>query len=249
MSSNPNSLALGKIDEEERIIQAALMAIQAKGLKPNGNPKYSFRQAAQDFGIPNRYLTISRRFHGKNTHSLAAESQQCLSYTQETQLVDWIKEMGRRGLPMTPALIIEYASEIHGKRLGEKWLRLFRKRNPDLKARWASGLEACRAQAVNRTVVSEFYDILQELVETYQIPPENIYNMDEKGIQLGIGKRVKVLVDRDQKTVQRIEDGSRELVTILETVCADGTALPPGFIFKGVLRDLEWGRNNPLDAS
>ena len=73
--------------------------------------------------------------------------------------------------------------------------------------------------------------------------------MDEKGIQLGIGKKTTVLVDRDQQAVKQIEDGSWELVTILETVCADGTSLQPCFIFKGVRRDLEWGRDNPLNAS
>jgi hypothetical protein len=63
--------------------------------------------------------------------------------------------------------------------------------------------------------------------------------MDEKGIQLGIGKRVAALIDRDQASVYQIEDGNHELVTIIETVCADGSALH---------RDLEWARNNPCNA-
>ncbi|KAF9470613.1 hypothetical protein BDN70DRAFT_770952, partial [Pholiota conissans] len=61
-------------------------------------------------------------------------------------------------------------------------------------------LESCRARALNKTQVTEFFDILQDLITQYKIKPHNLYNMDEKGIQLGIGKRVKVLVDRDQKT-------------------------------------------------
>ena len=35
-----------------------------------------------------------------------------------------------------------------------------------------------------------------------------MYNIDEKGIQLGVGKRTLVLVDRDQKNVHQVEDGS-----------------------------------------
>ncbi|TFK66353.1 hypothetical protein BDN72DRAFT_740952, partial [Pluteus cervinus] len=60
-------------------------------------------------------------------------------------------------------------------------------------------LEACRATALNRVVVGEYFNLLQELMEEYSITPNNIYNMDEKGIQLGKGRRQAVLVDRDQK--------------------------------------------------
>lgn len=129
------------------------------------------------------------------------------------------------------------------------WSRSFRRRHPDLKARWTTGLEACRAQCLNRGLIAEYYDILEELLATYKIEPHNIYNMDEKGIQLGIGGRTMVLVDRDQKgAVYHIEDGNRELVTIIETICADGSSLHPSVIFKGKTRDLEWSRNNPAEA-
>lgn len=72
--------------------------------------------------------------------------------------------------------------------------------------------------------------------------------MDEKGIQLGMGKRVRAFVDRDQTSVTQVEDGDRELVTMIECVCADGTAIRPGAVFKGARRNLEWGRENPCDA-
>ncbi len=71
---------------------------------------------------------------------------------------------------------------------------------------------------------------------------------DVIGIQLGLGKHVAALVDRDQKTAYQVEDENRELVTVIETVCADGLALRPSVIFQGVRRNAEWGRNNPCDA-
>jgi hypothetical protein len=72
--------------------------------------------------------------------------------------------------------------------------------------------------------------------------------MDEKGIQLGIGARIIAMVDRDQKTAYSIEDGNRELVTIIEAICADGSILHPSVIFQGQRRNLEWGCNNPCNA-
>ncbi|EPQ50600.1 hypothetical protein GLOTRDRAFT_19277, partial [Gloeophyllum trabeum ATCC 11539] len=72
--------------------------------------------------------------------------------------------------------------------------------------------------------------------------------MDEKGIQMGLGKRVAAIVDRDARTVYQVENGNQELVTIIEAVCADGTALHPSVIYQGQRRDLEWARNNPCKA-
>lgn len=72
--------------------------------------------------------------------------------------------------------------------------------------------------------------------------------MDEKGIQLGVGGKTHALVDRDQKVVQNIESGNRELVTIIECVCADGTAIHPSIVFQGLRRDMRWGDDNPCDA-
>ena len=107
------------------------------------------------------------------------------------------------------------------------------------------GLEQCHAQPLNPTVVVGFFDILQEILT---LPLENIYNMDKKGIQLGTGKRAYALVKCSQDTVYQVEDTNRELVTIIEAVCADGTAIPPSVVFKGVWHDLEWGRINPCNA-
>ncbi len=149
---------------------------------------------------------------------------------------------------MTAATLSDYASEISGSSIGESWSARFMRRHPDLKVRWTTRLEQCHAKALNPTLVKEFYDLLESIVKEYNIPPHNIYNADEKGIQLGVGKRVAAIIDRDQKNVYQIEDGNRELVTIIEAVCADGTALHPSVIFQGMRRNLEWGRDNPCHA-
>ena len=87
-----------------------------------------------------------------------------------------------------------------------------------------------------------------DVIKEHDILPENIYNMDEKGIQLGIGAKITAMVDHSQKSVYSIEDGNRELVTIIECICADGSILHPSVIFQGLRRSSEWGRNNPCNA-
>ena len=101
---------------------------------------------------------------------------------------------------------------------------------------------------LNPTLVNEFYNLLEETINMYNIPAENIYNMDETGIQLSIGQKVKAFIDHDQKDVYSIQDGNWELITVIETVSADGLCLQPSVIFQGKCWDLKWGWNNPCNA-
>ena len=234
----------GKTQEDR--VQLALAAITRNGFKGNGRPWLSLREAARLFGVTK--TTLTARFNGRKTCKEAHEQQQALSFAEERVLVDWLKEMGRRGIPLHASAVALHASAISGRHIGERWVHRFRLRHPDIKTKWTSNLEKCRAQALNPAAVTGFYDILEEIIDKFDITEENIYNMDEKGVQLGMGGRVCALVDRDQKVVQQVEDGDRELVTMIECVCADGTAIRPSAVFKGIRRNLEWARDNPCNA-
>jgi hypothetical protein len=238
-------LDLESLAVEERI-QHSLKAIEVAGRHPDGRLKLSIRKAAETFRVPRS--TLTNRFNGVRTRKEAHAHQQNLAPAQEEVLVEWIKVMGRRGVPFTQRALQDFAEDICRRPIGDSWPKRFLARHPELKVKWTTSLESCRAQALNPTVVGEYFSLLRETMEEYQIKPENIYNMDEKGVQLSIGSRVAALVDRDQKSAYQLEDGNRELITIIETICADGTALQPSVIFQGAQRNLEWGRTNPCNA-
>ncbi|KAJ3510026.1 hypothetical protein NLJ89_g4908 [Agrocybe chaxingu] len=230
----------------EQRLQMAIDAINRNGFYKNSNPILSFREAAIIFNVGK--TTLTARFKGRTTRVEAHEKEKKLSTACEEALVEWVKSMGRRNVPLHPSAVAEHACVISGVDIGETWIRRFRACHPDLKAKWTTGMEKCRAGAVNENEVTNFYDEYNQLVKDYNIKPENIYNMDEKGCQLGIGASVKALIDKKQKDCQMIEDGNRELITVIECVCADGTAIPPSVVFRGKRRDLEWGRDNPCGA-
>jgi hypothetical protein len=185
---------------------------------------------------------------GGKTRCEAHVNEQALTEAQEEILAKCIKIQGRHGVPMTYASVGQCAEAISGRHIGEAWPRRFCKRHPDLKMKKMTGLEKAHAKALNQFAVNEFFDMLMEVMKEYDILPENLYNMDEKGIQLGIGARVTAMVDRDQKTVYSIGDGNQELVTVIETICANRSVLHPSIIFQGQRRSSEWGRNNPCNA-
>lgn len=247
---------------EERI-QLAVAMIQDSGKKPNGDPQYSARQAEQDFGIPRSSLgrrlqgicgvvysdfMLPSTFLGGKSRREAHVGEQLLTEAQEEILAKWVKIQGRRGIPMTYASVMQCASAISGKQTGGSWPKRFCKRHPNLKMKRTTGLEKARAKALNQFAVNGFFDMLTDVMQEFNILPENLYNMDEKGLQLGIGARITAMIDRDQQTVYSIEDGNRELVTVIETICADGSVLHPSVIFQGQRRNSEWGRNNPCNA-
>ncbi|KAF8993038.1 hypothetical protein BDZ89DRAFT_885647, partial [Hymenopellis radicata] len=116
-------------DKEARV-QAAMRAVLASGLKPGSEKRYllSVNQAAKDFNIPPQ--TLRDRMNGKKTRQESHLHQLRLSEEEEQVLVNWVKEMGRRGVPMTLQTLQDHASEISGRTMGRSWADGFRSRHP-----------------------------------------------------------------------------------------------------------------------
>jgi hypothetical protein len=82
-----------------------------------------------------------------------------------------------------------------------------------------------------------YFKLLHEKIEEYNVQPIHIFNMDEKGFQLGRVGRTKRIFDKrlyEQKGVrQALDDGSSEWITVMACICSDGKALSPTLIFQG----------------
>ncbi|KZP28033.1 CENP-B protein, partial [Athelia psychrophila] len=74
------------------------------------------------------------------------------------------------------------------------------------------------------------------------------YGVDETGIQPGGGTRERVIGTKGKKVQHQQRDGNRENITVIVSICADGTSLPPAVIFKGLAFQLKWEQDNPLNA-
>ena len=75
-------------------------------------PNYS--QTAKEHGVVR--TTLMRRFTGKTVSNYEAntESRQALNFAQEKVLLSHIQRLVTRGTPPTPALVRNFAEEIHG---------------------------------------------------------------------------------------------------------------------------------------
>lgn len=204
----------------------------------NAPGRPNLTDTARKFGVSRSGL--GDRLNGVKTRNEAREAQQKLKPHEEQVLLEWIRHWGARGIPMTSHTIRAKAIVLAGQNIAPGWIYRFRKRHGILKSVWSSTIDGARARQVNPTVVQEFYDILIKELIGKNIPPENIFNMDEKGIVCGQHDRVKVWVDQSQKNTVLIGSKERELTTVIECICADGQAIRPMIIFKGVRQSKQW---------
>jgi hypothetical protein len=80
-------------------------------------------------------------------------------------------------------------------------------------------------------------------IEKHHITCENIYNWDEKGFIIGLTNHTHCIISLEALQSGRIKyaltDGNCEFVSLLACICADGTKIPVGLIYKGELHNLQ----------
>jgi hypothetical protein len=94
-----------------------------------------------------------------------------------------------------------------------------------------------RTKADSGAKYSLYFKLLHKKIKEYNVQPIHIFNMDEKGFQLGRVGRTNRVFDKklyESKGVrQALEDGSSEWITVMACICSDGSALSPTLIFQG----------------
>jgi hypothetical protein len=197
------------------------------------------------------YATLVRRVNGQTQSKQVAHNHQLiLTKAEEGVLVEWLKYLGMPGHPpnrrtLRPKVEAPIPETQRGKLTASKsWIKRFLKRRPDIKLGRSGSLDPKRAKAFNFTAVCDHFKRLMDHMREYDIPWENVYNMDEKGIQMGGGRKGKgekfffAIIDKSQR---RLKSDGLQLVTIIEVVCADRAAtIMPGFVFAGKAVREEW---------
>ena len=138
-----------------------------------------------------------RRLSGGKSGAEARESQQHLHNHEEKALIVWITMMAATGHPVSQAFITEMAEDIRKQRLvgindesmtlveyspiSPSWVKRFLRRYSFLKTILSRSIEAARIKELSSEVVSQFFDIFNQVLTELDIQKENVYNMDESG--------------------------------------------------------------------
>jgi hypothetical protein len=88
-----------------------------------------------------------------------------------------------------------------------------------------------------------YFDLLQHKVAKYDIQPSEMYNIDKKGFAIRVISRSRRIFSREAYERRRVssalQDSSCEWVTVLASICANRSSLPPSIIYATAQRDIQ----------
>jgi hypothetical protein len=165
----------------------------------------------------------------------AHEHQQILSKPQETMLMDWIGYQANVAKPLDRDGLNSLVFDLSGVVPGINWINQFEQRHLEIHASWPGNLDPKRAQNFNPTNVVYFYKLLKDMYNAFpDLPPEHVWNMDEKGIQFRGGRKCSKkyfhLQSLKKCKFYRIHSDNLELMTVIECISPSGLLVPPSFI-------------------
>ncbi|KIK51107.1 hypothetical protein GYMLUDRAFT_252387 [Collybiopsis luxurians FD-317 M1] len=188
------------------------------------------RQEWMQGGRHKRVTLPKKKAHG---------GQALLTGAEKDTLIEWVH-----------AILKAKEKQVNEKTVSKTWIHSFLKEYDEtVKLARGHGLNTRCAQAFNFPTVHHHFKLFLEVLKENGIPWENVY------IQLGGGchnSQEKFFYSRRDKMMYKQKGDSLELVTIIDCVCADGTAsIKPAFVFAGTTKFAEWFEvdNNILVAN
>lgn len=140
-------------------------------------------------------------------------------------------------------MVTAFASQLAGRAPGHCWVSRFVKRHrSELDSTYLNNLDIERHQADSVHSYEAYFNTVNQKIQQYQISEDNIYNMlwmkkasfSADSIRSeGCSQRI---FSKDLKGSGKLlgaaQDGSRDWLTVVATICADGTALAPLLIYQ-----------------
>jgi DDE superfamily endonuclease len=167
-----------------------------------------------------------------------------LTYEEEQEIVGYCLNMQKLGFGLTKAAVnftIMQLLRTQGRDHpfsdggpGQAWWARFLRDHPELSFRIPQELTEARAQRANETVIRNHFEKLAETVRYHSLTADRVWNFDETGFQIS-SRLEKVLAEKNSRQVHKRRPGdSQDHVTLVPTISAAGTYIPPLFIYKGV---------------
>lgn len=85
------------------------------------------------------------------------------------------------------------------KSLYKNWLQSFLRQHLDLYSRFVSPLNKSRALAGDKEKIRHYFALFKKTKKEYNIRDNDMYNIDEKGVMIGVLAKLRVVVSHSQK--------------------------------------------------
>jgi len=237
----PPTVTTHTLPYEERF-NLAIQAIQLSQVP-------SIRAAAALYDVPE--TTLKDRLRGRVARKDAQINNRKLSPTEEQALLQRIASMDERGMPPTLPFIRRMADLLLSERIpdssvGKHWITRFVDRHDEIMSKFLRKYDYQRAKCEDPAMLKAWFERVQATIAKYGIVPEDIYNFDETGFQMGVIATAKVVTQtrhgfrRKKGRPMVTQPGNRAFVTVIEGINASGWALPPMVIFEGKVHQSTW---------
>lgn len=232
-------LRVKKRKYEDEMFQQALDMIE------RGN--MSVREAAKTYGVPRS--TLQDKIN--NTHPRKDGGPTVLSEDEEQHIVEMLLLMSEWGFPWT-SQDLRYFVKSYLDKKGKvtrfvdnlpthRFVKRFLGRHSQLSVRTANPIKRSRA-AVSREEVQAFLERWEKTIDG--VPPENIFNWDETNFTDDPGTR-KCLVKRGMKYVERVQNTSKQSVSVMFCGSAAGQLMPLHINYKAKYLWTSWTERGP----
>ncbi|KJZ68915.1 hypothetical protein HIM_11701 [Hirsutella minnesotensis 3608] len=230
--------------EEARLLEARVQ--RAKDYLDQ-NPTAKVTTVARQFEVPRGRLR--GRLEGRTSLTDRQPTNTKLSKPEEDALCRYIDRLDAVNLAVRREFIVDAANCILRERsskasqsnpptVGIHWIDRFVKRH---KYRLMSQkqLESNRQIAENIPTVIEWYKKLRNVIQSEGIVEDDIWNMDETGFRIGVGKD-QLVVTKRKKAHYFGTPGNRESATAIECISAGGRVLPAFLVLCGIQHQARW---------
>lgn len=223
--------------------ERAKMAVQS--LKENPNQKLA--TVAKKFHITRGMLR--RRVDGVPASGGPVQRHTLLNKAEEIGLCRYIDYLDDTNIPIRKEFVVEAANAILRRRhsansdsplqVGKCWVNRFIKRKK-FSIITQKTRDKNRQAAEDITIISRYFDKLQKVIANHGVDPADIWNMDETGFQIGVGKNKLVITRRAKRTSYLGVPTNRESATAVEAISTTGEYTPAFLILSGKVHLKQW---------
>ena len=232
--------------KREEILEDAIKKIQEGEFE-------GISHAVRETGLSK--ATLHGRLHEAKPKNKSQEKHQNLMEVEEKELAQWITLCTIIGRMPIPDVVCEMAEGIrrrcikgvnevgmelvHYEPIGKGWVSRFLKQFPYLQMEQEKKIEVVQLEA-NEEDYRDYFEKLRTVIDEFDVSPENIYNMDETGFNIGVTEDRHVVVDGTISSHYQGKGGHQEWVTSIDCICADGSSISPLIIFTGASIMSNW---------
>ena len=228
-------------DNEARI----LLALEAY----QNDPELSLRRAAKLYQV--NFTTLLRRHNGVQSRANTISKSRKLSNLEEEIVIKYILDLNSRGFPPRLRGVEEMANRLLADRdmspVGNRWARNFVNRHEELDMRFFRKYDYQRAKCEDPTIIYNWFMLVQNTIAKYGILLDDIYNFDETGFLMGMIASGMVVTGSEKRGKPKsVQPGSREWITVIQAINAEGWAIPPFIVVAGQYHLANWYQESNL---